>query len=115
MDDASIILMLEHGWVTKEELSEALGMNERAVRGYIAALNEKLAPFNKCVLSTAACKGYKIPNKHDPEDRALVEHAVAELKSKAVSIFARRKVLDDWLRDYEASQATQQETQLSLF
>ena len=95
--DALIIRMLERGWVSKEQLMITLSLSERAVRDYIAGLNERLAPYGKCVLSTAAHKGYKIPDPRKAEDRQLMEGAVAELKSKAISIFERRKVIEDSL------------------
>lgn len=114
-DDATIILMLEQGWVTKEQLRSILGVSERAVRDYLAGLNERLAPYGKCVLSTAAHKGYKIPNPHSPEDLQLVSAATEELKSKAISIFERRKVLEDFLKSAASAKAEENETQLSLF
>ena len=115
IDDATIILMLEKGFVSKEELRATLGMSERAVRDYLAGLNERLAPYGKCILSTAARRGYKIPNAHNEEDLTLVAAAVAELKSKAISIFERRKVLEDFLKNAETLRETKDETQLSLF
>lgn len=114
-DDASIILMLERGFVSKEELKATLGLSERAVRDYLAGLNERLAPYGKCVLSTAARKGYKIPNAHDPEDIRLVTAAVAELKSKAISIFERRKVLEDFIKNAETAKNEEGQVQLQLF
>jgi biotin operon repressor len=114
-DDASIILMLEHGWVSKEQLRSTLGLSERAVRDYLAGLNERLAPYGKCILSTAARKGYKIPNSHDEEDLRIVAAAIDELKSKAVSIFARRKVLEDFLKSAQTEKSEEGKVQLSLF
>ena len=114
-DDATIILMLERGWVSKETLQATLQMSERAVRDYIAGLNERLAPYGKCILSTAAHKGYKIPNPHDEDDLRIVAGAVEELKSKAISIFTRRKVMEDFLKNAESLKHAETEVQLSLF
>ena len=114
-DDASIILMLENGWVSKEQLRSTLGLSERAVRDYLAGLNERLAPYGKCILSTAARKGYKIPNSHNEDDLRIVAAAIDELKSKAVSIFARRKVLEDFLKNAQTAKEEQGHVQLELF
>lgn len=114
-DDASIILMLENGWVSKEQLRATLGLSERAVRDYLAGLNERLAPYGKCILSTAARKGYKIPNAHDPEDIRVATAAVAELKSKAISIFERRKVLEDFIKNAQTAKEEEGQVQLQLF
>lgn len=114
-DDATIILLLEQRWVSKEELRATLGMSERAVRDYLAGLNERLAPYGKCVLSTAARKGYKIPNAHNDEDLRLAAAAVEELKSKAISIFSRRKVLEDFLKNAQTAKEEQGHKQLVLF
>lgn len=114
-DDATIILLLEKGWVSKEELRAQLGLSERAVRDYLAGLNERLAPYGKCILSTASRKGYKIPNAHNDDDLRIVAAAVAELKSKAISIFERRKVLEDFLKNAQTAKDEDRQVQLTLF
>lgn len=107
--------MLEHGWVSKEELRATLGLSERAVRDYLAGLNERLAPYGKCILSTASRKGYKIPNSHNEDALRIVASAIDELKSKAISIFARRKVLEDFLKNSQTAKEEEGHVQLELF
>ena len=87
-----------------------LGCSERGARAYTEELTQKLIPLGTCVLSTAAKKGYHIPDIGNPEDIELARIAVDELKSKAISIFERRKAIDNFLE-----RVPKVETQLTLF
>lgn len=114
MNDSSILLALEHGWLTRPELCKMLGgVSDRKARAYIEDLNTQLMEYGKCIVSTLGKAGYHIPDKRNPEDMELVRCAIAELKSKAVSIFERRQVLEAFLR--LPADTTPQPTQLSLF
>lgn len=110
MTEEEIIHELRSRWVPKEELSEMLGCSERGARAYTEELTQKLIPFGTCVLSTAAKKGYHIPDLNNPEDVELARIAVDELKSKAISIFERRKAIDNFL-----DRVPKTITQLTLF
>ena len=110
MTEEEIIHELRSRWVDKSELSEMLGCSERGARAYTEELTQKLIPFGTCVLSTAARKGYHIPDLNNPEDVELARVAVGELKSKAISIFERRKAIDNFL-----DRVPKQTTQLTLF
>lgn len=112
MTEQELILRLEHGWVSRQEVATMLGCSDRKARSYIEELNQQLKQYGKCILSTSSRNGYHIPDHNSEEDRMLVERAIAELKSKAVSIFEHRQALEEFLR-YEKSKSTQQ--QISLF
>lgn len=90
--------LLQLKWVTKEELSEILNLNERGVRIWIAEQNTALTSKGSCILSTAGKKGYHIPNPLSKEDIKIAEQAVAELKAKAIAIFEHRKPIEDFLK-----------------
>jgi len=116
MSNNEIMLRLEHGWVTKEELQRMLGgVSERAARDYIAELNIELLPFNKCVLSTSARKGFHIANPFSEEDKEIAIHASKELESKAISIFQRRKALENFIKFTESAKESAKTIQLTLF
>lgn len=116
-NESNIILELESRWVTREELRELLGGNisDRNVRGFIEELNKKLANYGKCIVSTSARAGYHIPNPHSEDDLRIVASAVEELKSKAISIFERRKMLEDFMKQAASDKMTENEIQLSIF
>lgn len=111
MTEEEIIHELRRRWITKEELCVMLECSERGARAYTEELTQKLIPFGTCVLSTAARKGYHIPDINNPEDVELARTAVNELKSKAVSIFERRKAIDNFLERIPKKD----DLQLSLF
>lgn len=114
--ETEILLALESSWVSKEELMLLLGgVSERVARSYIEALNDKLSKYGKCIVSTAARKGYHIPDRNNLEDLKIVANAIEELKSKAVSIFTRRKTLEDFLNNAKSSADGELLKQLSLF
>lgn len=115
MTDSEIILRLENGWLTREELSSMLGLSDRATRAYIEELNKTLRPYGKCVLSSASRKGYHIPNPCNEEDIAIANAVVNELKSKAISIFERRQSVEDFLKSAESARSTESTIQLTLF
>lgn len=115
MTEADIILALEQRWVTRDELKVMLGCSDRAARAYIEELNEKLANYGKCIVSTSARAGYHVPNPLCEDDLRIVADAVAELKSRAISIFERRKCLEDFLKNSVSLKETEKEVQLSLF
>lgn len=110
MTEEEIITELRARWVDRLELAEMLGCSERAARAYTEELTQKLSAFGTCVLSTAARKGYHIPDPNNPEDVELARTAIDELKSKAISIFERRKAIDNFL-----VRIPKKETQLTLF
>lgn len=115
MNDSNILLALESGWLTREELRKMLGgASDRKARAYIEELNQQLQAYGKCIVSTSSRAGYHIPNPLLEEDMELVRDAIAELKSKAVSIFERRKVLEDFI--IKANEAPKPKIeQLTLF
>ena len=115
MSESEIILALENRWVSREELAEMLGTNDRAARAFIEDLNVTLRSFGKCILSSASRKGYHIPNPLDPEDVALANAVLNELKNKAISLFVRRQSIEDFLKYAESAKASDTEVQLSLF
>jgi len=92
-----------------------LGMSERACRDYMADLNERLSVYGKCILSTAARKGYHIPNPFDETDMLLAMQADKELESKAISIFQRRKAIKNFIQFANSAKEARKEVQLSLF
>jgi biotin operon repressor len=115
MSDSDIILALESGWLSREELSQMLGVPDRAVRNYIEDLNIRLRSHGRCVLSSSSRKGYHIPNPLSDEDVAFANHVLDELKSKAISIFARRQAVEDFIKFSQSAKDAQRETQLTLF
>jgi len=115
MSDAEIILALESRWVTRDELREMLGVPDRAVRSYIEDLNIKLQSYGRCVLSTSSRPGYHIPSAYNEDDIAMANAVVAELESKAISIFQRRKSVTEFLKSAESAKSAQHEEQLTLF
>lgn len=110
MTEQEIIKELQSRWVPREELSNMLGLPDRAARGYLEELSRKLEAFGMCILSTAAKKGYHIPDPTSEEDVRIAGTAVNELKSKAISIFERRKSIENFL-----SKASRGAEQLTLF
>lgn len=115
MSEMDVVLLLESKWVTREELRDILGIPDRAVRSYIEDLNIKLQSYGKCVLSTSSRAGYHIPSPHNDDDIAIANAVVAELESKAISIFQRRKSVTEFLKNAESVKASQDEIQLTLF
>lgn len=115
MNDIDIILALESRWVTRQELSEMLGMGDRAARAYIEDLNIRLKAYGKCVLSSATRKGYHIPNPLDEEDVALANAVLNELKNKAISIFERRQSVENFIKFAESAKVVGKEEQITLF
>lgn len=115
MTDSEIILLLESKWVTREELRTLLGIPDRAVRSYIEDLNIKLQSYGRCILSTSARPGYHIPSAYNEADIAIANAVVAELESKAISIFQRRKSVTEFLKSAESAKAAKHEEQLTLF
>lgn len=115
MSESEIILALENRWISREELAEMLGTNDRAARAFIEDLNVTLRSFGKCILSSASRRGYHIPNPLDPEDVALANAVLNELKNKAISLFVRRQSIEDFLKYAESAKDSQYETQLTLF
>lgn len=115
MTESDIILVLESGWVTRQELSEMLGMGDSAVRQYIADLNVRLKSYGKCVLSSASRVGYHIPNPLDDEDVALANFVLDELKKKALSIFERRQSIENFVRYAETSKSAGKTERITLF
>jgi hypothetical protein len=104
MNEEQIINELKARWVTKEELADMLELpatkdRERKARAYTEELTQRLASFNLCVLSTAAKKGYHIPNPSNEEDMDLANRAIEELKSKAISVFERRKPIENFVKN----------------
>lgn len=97
MTEQEIIKELQSRWIPREELSALLGLPDRAARGYLEELSKKLESFGMCILSTAAKKGYHIPDPNSEEDVRIASTAVNELKSKAISIFERRKSIENFL------------------
>lgn len=119
MSEDEIIKELKARWVSKEEVADMLGLaptkdRERKARAYTEELTQKLLPFNLCVLSTAAKKGYHIPDMDNPEDVALANGAVEELKSKAIAVFERRKPIENFVKCATA-RADAKAVQLELF
>lgn len=115
MNDADIILNLESRWVTREELCDMLGSNDRAVRSYIEDLNIRLKGHGKCVLSSSSRKGYHIPNPLSEEDVAIANMVLNELKSKAISIFERRQSVENFIKFAESAKVVGKEEQITLF
>lgn len=115
MSDSEIILELESRWVTREELREMLGIPDRAVRSYIEDLNIRLQSYGKCVLSTSSRAGYHIPSEYNEADIALANQVIAELESKAISIFQRRKSVTEFLKLAASAKEASHEQQLTLF
>ena len=111
MSEEEIINELRARWIPRDELAMMLGTTERQARSYTEELTQKLIPFGTCVLSTAAKKGYHIPDPANADDVALASTAIEELKSKAISIFNRRKAIEAFLT--KANKPI--EVQLSLF
>lgn len=110
MADEEIIRELRTRWVSREEIGQMLGVPDRAARSYIEELNKKLEVFDLCIISTSSKKGYFIPDPAKPEDIELAERVLDELQSKAISIFDRRKAINNFLNHCQRT-----ETQLSLF
>ena len=115
MNDAEVILALEGGWLSREELSQMLGLPDRAVRSYIEDLNTRLRSHGRCILSSSSRKGYHIPNPLSDEDVAIANHVLDELKSKAISIFTRRQAVEDFIKFSQSAKDASRETQLTLF
>lgn len=115
MNDTDIILALESRWVTREELCDMLGANDRAVRAYIEDLNIRLKSHGRCVLSSSSRRGYHIPNPLSEEDVAIANMVLNELKSKAISIFERRQSVENFIRYSESTKASEKEVQMTLF
>lgn len=115
MSDADVILKLEGGWISREELSQMLGLPDRAVRSYIEDLNTRLRSHGRCVLSSSSRRGYHIPNPLSEEDVAIANLVLQELKAKAVSIFTRRQAVEDFIKFSQSAKDAQRETQLTLF
>lgn len=115
MSETEIIRELTSRWVTREELCAMLGVPDGVARAYIRDLNERLAECHSCILSTAARKGYHIPNPRCEEDVRLVIHADTELKNKAISIFERRRVLADFVKYAETLETQPELIQGTLF
>lgn len=111
MTEEEIITALKERWVPREELASMLGLAERQSRVWVENLTQRLLPMNLCVLSTAAKKGYHIPSPTNEEDVKLAEGALQELKSKAISIFERRKPIENFLKKADG----QRDIQLTLF
>lgn len=120
MTEEEIIKELQTRWVSKEELADMLELprtkdRERKARAYTEELTQRLLPFNLCILSTAAKKGYHIPDPFNKEDVELAENAVAELKSKAIAVFERRKTIENFVKHARPKPVPQEAVQLSLF
>lgn len=115
MNENEIIDLLKTRWVTREELCRLLGLTDTATRVYIRELNLKLASQHSCILSSARTEGYHIPNPKSEEDIRKTIGAVSELKSKAISIFERRKVLEDFVTYAQANFDSPEPLQGSLF
>jgi len=115
MNDTDIILALESRWISREELCAMLGTNDRAVRSYIEDLNVRLRSHGRCILSSSSRRGYHIPNPLSEEDVAFANHVLDELKSKAISIFARRQAVEDFIKFSQSAKDATKETQLTLF
>lgn len=111
IEEDNIIAALKERWVSREELSQMLGLSERKAREWAEDLTQRLLPINLCVLSTSAKKGYHIPNPNNEEDIKLAEGALEELKSKAISIFERRKPIENFIKNVDP----QRDVQLTLF
>lgn len=115
MTEADIILALEQRWATRDELKVMLGCSDRAARAYIEELNERLMAYGKCVVSTSSRAGYHIPSPYNQQDLEIVAQAIEELKSRAISVFERRKVLENFIKNSVSLKETEKEVQLSLF
>lgn len=120
MTDAEIIRELKSRWVSKWELCDMLNLprtsnGERKARLYTEQLTQVLLTQNSCVLSTAARKGYHIPDPLDEGDVALARGAVEELKSKAIAVFERRKPIENFLKFSTSMQDAIGNVQLTLF
>lgn len=115
MNDTDIILALESRWVTREEIAEMLGTNDRAARSYIEELNLRLKSHGKCILSSSSRKGYHIGNPYNEEDIALANAVLVELKNKAISLFERRQSVENFIKMAESAKAAENEVQLLLF
>lgn len=89
--------------------------NERRARAYTENLTKRLLGQNSCVLSTASKVGYHIPNPRNEEDLQLARMAVNELKSKAISIFERRKPIENFISYAVSLEDSKNSIQLSLF
>lgn len=89
--------------------------NERRARAYTESLTKQLIGKNSCVLSTASKEGYHISNPRSEEDMMLARKAVNELKSKAISIFERRKPIENFISYAVSLEDAQDNVQLSLF
>jgi hypothetical protein len=109
MTESEIIRELQSRWVSRDELCTMVGLKDAQMRVWMAGLNIKLQNLGMCVLSTASRKGYHIPSADNSDDVALCEVALAELKSKAIAIFERRKSIEGFLS------SIQKDKQLSLF
>jgi len=102
ISNAELILKLQQGWVSREELQVLLETTERGARKVIEELNEELKGFNSCVLSTARKTGYHIPSAYNQDDVQLANVILEELKNKAISIFERRSSIENFIK-YAAS------------
>lgn len=115
MSENEIIRVLTERWVTREELCLMLGTSDVAMRAYVSDLNRRLAERHSCVLSTATRRGYHIPDATCEDDVRVALHAIDELKNKAISIFERRKALEDFTKYAEAIRKEPEPVQGSLF
>lgn len=115
MNKESIIHQLKLRWVPKEELQEMLGTSERGARAWIETLNAELKTQFSCVLSTGRHKGYHIPNPLDENDVAEANAILAELKSKAISIFDRRTAVENFTKYAQSADAAKGIVEPTLF
>lgn len=108
---------MEQRFVTRQEICTMLGgASDRKARAYIEDLNTKLIQYGKCIVSTSLKAGYHIPDPDKPEDMTVVDAAIAELKAKAVSLFERRQVLEEFKKKaLEPKTKNPQYVQLSIF
>lgn len=102
MEKENIIQLMKSRLVTRDELTDMLGLNsDPATREWVRQLNDELRKQGLCILSSAHQRGYRIPDPNDPDDVTKVKNAIRELENKALSILHRRRVLKDFVKHSE--------------
>ena len=92
---------LEKRYVSRAELCNALGTNDRQARLYIESLRREGIP----VISSSGKSGYKVAS--GLADVADARAALEELRSKAISIFAAAKPLRKFIEDMQGTEFEQ--------
>ncbi len=103
--DNRIIDLLKERFVSRAELMHLTNKSDRAVRAMVQELKKEYP-----VISSSNFRGYKIAT--DADDLSLVDNAIRDNRSKAISIFEGQKKLKEFYSAF--TEDADRHTQLKL-